>query len=80
MNGNRYKININNLVVIGSWSICPLNFWPNCMKFTQSFKIYIPNKHVSFYLDISKTLSFIENNIIRILQTSTYAKRYFSPL
>ena len=36
--------------------------------------------HVSFYLDISKALSFIENNIICILQTSTYAKRYFSPL
>ena len=50
------------------------------MKFAQSLEIYIPNMHASFYLDISKTLSFIENNIIRILQTSTYAKRYVSPL
>ena len=57
-----------------------INFQPNCMKFAQSVQIYIPNIHVSLYLDISKTLSFIENNIIRILQTSTYAKRYVSPL
>ena len=44
-----------------------INFQPNCMKFAQSVQIYIPNIHVSLYLDISKTLSFIENNIIRIL-------------
>ena len=56
------------------------NIWPKCMKFAQSLQIYRPNMPVSFYLDISKTLSFIENNIIRILQTSTYAKVYFSPL
>ena len=49
-------------------------FQSNCMKLAQSAQIYIPNIHVNFYLDISKTLSFIENNIIRILQTSTYAK------
>ena len=46
------------------------NFCPNYMKFGQLLKIYIPNMHVSFYLDISKALGFIENIIIRILQTS----------
>ena len=46
------------------------NFCPNYMKFGQFLKIYIPNMHVSFYLDISKALGFIENIIIRILQTS----------
>ena len=36
--------------------------------------------YVSFYLDIPMGLRFIENNIIHILQTSTYVKRYFTPL
>ena len=57
-----------------------INFQPNCMKFGLKLEIYIPNMHVSFYLDISKALSFIKNNIIYILQTSNYAKRSFSPL
>ena len=47
------------------------NFCPNYMKFAQFLKIYIPNIHVSFYLDISKALGFIENIIIHILQTSS---------
>ena len=46
------------------------NFCPNCIEFGQLLTIYIPNMHVSFYLDISKALGFIENIIIRILQTS----------
>ena len=44
------------------------NFCPNCIEFGQLLTIYIPNMHVSFYLDISKALGFIENIIIRILQ------------
>ena len=47
-----------------------INFQPNCMEFAQSVQIYIPNMHVSFYLDISNALGFIENIIIHILQTS----------
>ena len=46
------------------------NFCPNCIEFRQLLTIYIPNMHVSFYLDISKALGFIENIIIRILQPS----------